>query len=140
MTSGDSEPPNYRLVTSDVPQLYYNLRQATRIYRVHKELDITTRKFVVYVGRKAALQITYDRFRYINEIKDYHDKEAGNWAEKYMKTLTPDRRNEIEKVCRGENSIFNDWEDDEEKHIDKKWKEGDVNPCYPICKRCETLE
>ena len=140
MTSGDSEPPNYRLVTSDVPQLYYNLRQATRIYRVHKELDITTRKFVVYIGRKAALQITYDRFVYINEIKNYHSKEIGNWAEKYMKTLTPDRRNEIEKVCRGENSIFNDWEDDEEKHIDKKWKEGDVNPCDPICKRCETLE
>lgn len=139
---GDSEPPEYRCVSSDVYELYIGLKYATRTYRVHKELDITTKKFVAYVGRKAALQITYDRFCYIEELKEYQKdgEEVASWAEKFMKTLIPDRRNEIEKINRYEHSIFDDWEDDEQRKIDNKHIEGDVNECYPICYMCESLK
>jgi hypothetical protein len=140
MVDGTSEPPDYRLVTSDVPQLFYNLRQATRRYRDHKDLDMVTLKFIKQVGRKAALQITYDRFRYIDELKKYNSEEIGCWAEKYMKTLTPDRRNDIENVFKNKKSIFEDWENDEQRQIDNKHIEGNLNQCYPICNRCKTLE
>jgi hypothetical protein len=57
-----------------------------------------------------------------------------------MKTLTPDRRNDIENVFKNKKSIFEDWENDEQRQIDNKHIEGNLNQCYPICNRCKTLE